>query len=117
MKNMPKLIELCLQHTGDRGIDLEDERRLWKEAMILYNKAITYLEIKTDLTRLEVLEFQFATDQFAQIFVYKLKLNNEGINNYLHNFITGHFGEYLHHHGSLARHNQEVSVYCLPWLV
>jgi len=117
MKNMPKLIELCLQHTGDRGIDLEDERRLWNEAMILYNKAITYLEIKTDLTRLEVLEFQFATDQFAQIFVYKLKLNNEGINNYLHNFITGHFGEYLHHHGSLARHNQEVSVYCLPWLV
>jgi hypothetical protein len=46
-------------------------------------------------------------DQFAKYYVQDLVMSNEGINNYLHIYISEHYFFYLLCHKSLYRHNQQ----------
>ena len=107
MENIDELIEACLVYEKGTGQTLEEEIEFWKIAMNHYNRATAILNQKTNLTRDEIFSFQFEIDQFAKFYVRKLGLGKEGINNYIHMYISGHYAQYLFRHKSLYRHNQQ----------
>ena len=101
------LIDVCLQFPSGEDMTLQQEKQLWYKAMAEYNKATVILNRKTNLERDEIYRFQYHVDQFAKLYVRDLGKGNEGVNNYLHMYISGHYFFYLLRHKSLYRHNQQ----------
>ena len=113
MNNIALIIDVCLHsqrdsRAGDEDdISLEDERQLWNVAMEYYKEGKALLDLKRDLTMDEIYDFQFAIDNFALNFIFKLGLGQEGITNYGHLYFSGHMGEYLIEHKSLHAFSQQ----------
>ena len=98
---------LTIDGGNNNGKNVEEEKKLWKDAMKHYTSAMNVLLSKVNVNEKDVIAMQNDFDMFGNIFFYQLGYGRKGMTNYLHMIQTGHLSFFLTELKCLYRFSQQ----------